>query len=157
MGELFAFRALAALLPDFDASCWVSTSRERLGLAPGDDTLGYDFRYVDTTGELSGRPGADCLIDVKTNGQAMKPRFAMSQHEWQLAEACHRGSSQVFIILRVFDVVSEPKLGVRLVDPYRLVSEGSLAIGPRDGWWVDVRAGGGEPVGVGLVEHRAER
>ena len=56
-GEVYAYRVFEQLLPGFDADCWVSSSRALLGLDGGDDTLGYDFRYVDVDGVLSSKPG----------------------------------------------------------------------------------------------------
>lgn len=140
LGEVFAFRALAAQLPGFNEDCWVSSSRAWMDLPGGDDALGYDFRYVDTTGALSGRPGVVCYIDVKANGGALKDRFAISSNEWRLAERCSGSEAEVFILLRVWGIASEPRLGPVHVDPVALTRTGLLTLSPKDGWW----ATGGE-------------
>lgn len=136
-GEVFAFRTLKDLLPGFDESCWVSTSRSLMGLTGGDDTLGYDFRYLDVSGKLCGNPGVECLIDVKSNAGSMRERFTISPHEWRLAEECHHGGDRVYVILRVFNVATDPGFGERLIDPVQRVEEGTLSLTPKDGWWAD--------------------
>ena len=144
-GEWFAFRVLQARLPDFNEACWVSSSRELLGLAAGDDTLGYDFVYVDQSGQLGGRPGATCFIEVKANAGAMRQRFSVSSNEWRLATECSHSEDRVFVILRVHDVAGQPQVGAILLDPVGMVATGGLRLAPRDGWWVDVANADGAP------------
>ena len=69
LGEAFAYEVLRKQLPEFDASNWVSSNRQRYGLeAEGDDNLGYDFQYRDIDGKLTGRETAPlCFIEVKSN------------------------------------------------------------------------------------------
>ena len=145
LGELFAFRALQELLPGFDEDCWVSSSRTLLGLRDGDDTLGYDFAYMDVTGQLCGESGRVCLIDVKANAGAMSTRFSVSGNEWDIAEACSQSDDRAFVILRVFDVGSgQPQVGELLADPVGLALDGALQLSPKAGWWVDSRCVGGQ-------------
>ena len=141
LGEMFAFRALSAKLDGFDEACWKSSSRGLLGFAGGDDTLGYDFHYIDVTGALCGRPGAECFIEVKANARAMRPRCSVSRNEWNLATACHASATQAFVIVRVAGIVEEPRVAAIIVDPVQFVSDGAMAISPKDGWWLDVGAG----------------
>lgn len=136
LGELFAFRVLSALLPGFDESCWVSSSRALRDLDAGDDTLGYDFRYTDRDGVLTGRPGVDCLIEVKSNGGEGRGRFSLSANEWRLAQACNGSADKAFVIVRVHRIATDPQLGAVLVDPVALEREGAIKLSPKDGWWV---------------------
>jgi hypothetical protein len=154
LGEHFAFRALSKALPGFDASCWKSSSRVLAGLPAGDDSLGYDFRYIDTSGALSGEPGAECLIEVKANAREPQPRFAMSNNEWRLAEACHQSQNRRFIVVRVAGIADAPEVVAVIVDPVRAREAGELSLRPKNGWWVehDVAAEGGESGEVRDVE-----
>ncbi len=137
LGEMFAFRVLAAKLPGFDGACWKSSSRGRLDLAGGDDTLGYDFQYIDITGALCGRPGAECFIEVKANARAMRPRCSVSRNEWNLAEKCHATATQVFVILRVAEIAGDGVIAAIIVDPVQFVNDGAMSLSPREGWWLD--------------------
>ncbi|MBK9369621.1 MAG: DUF3883 domain-containing protein, partial [Deltaproteobacteria bacterium] len=141
LGEMFAFRVLAAKLDGFDEGCWKSSSRALLGFAGGDDTLGYDFHYIDVTGALCGRPGAECFIEVKANARAMRPRCSVSRNEWNLATACHASTSQVFVIVRVAGIAEDATLAAIIVDPVQFVTDGAMALSPKDGWWLDVEGG----------------
>lgn len=136
-GEHFAFRALSAMLPGFDESCWKSSSRSLAGLPGGDDTLGYDFRYIDIDGTLSGQPGAECYIEVKANARGARARFSLSNNEWQLAVACHSSPDRRFVVVRVAGIADAPAVVAIIVDPVQAVREGQLALTPKDGWWVD--------------------
>lgn len=138
LGEMFAFRALAAKLDGFDEGCWKSSSRALLGFAGGDDTLGYDFHYIDVTGALCGRPGAECFIEVKANARAMRPRCAVSRNEWNLATACHASTTQVFVIVRVAGIAEDATVAAIIVDPVQFVTDGAMSLSPKDGWWLDV-------------------
>lgn len=146
LGEMFAFRALAAKLDGFDEACWKSSSRALLGFAGGDDTLGYDFHYIDVTGALCGRSGAECFIEVKANARAMRPRCSVSRNEWNLATACHASTTQVFVIVRVAGIAAEATVAAIIVDPVQFVSDGAMALSPKDGWWLDVGEGEGAAV-----------
>lgn len=137
LGEHFAFRALSGTLPGFDESCWKSSSRSLAGLAGGDDTLGYDFHYVDMTGEFSGEPGAECFIEVKSNARRARSRFTLSNNEWKLALQCHDSVGRRFIIVRVAGIADSPTVAAVIVDPVRAVRSGELVLTPKDGWWVD--------------------
>ncbi|MDP2314352.1 MAG: DUF3883 domain-containing protein [Pseudomonadota bacterium] len=148
LGEVFAFRALAATLPGFDETCWKSSSRGFLGFAGGDDTLGYDFRYVDTAGALCGRAGAECLIEVKANAGRMKERFSVSRNEWNLAVECHGSTTRMFVIVRVEGIATVPAVAAVIADPVQFVEEGGLLLSPKDGWWVDLGSGAGSYQGV---------
>jgi hypothetical protein len=136
-GEHFAFQVLSARLTGFDQTCWKSTSRFLANLPGGDDTLGYDFRFLDIDGRLSGQPGADCFIEVKSNARQARSRFSLSNNEWQLACDCHESSNRRFVIVRVAHIADAPTLVAIIVDPVRSLKGGHLALTPKDGWWVD--------------------
>lgn len=140
-GEHFAFRALSAMLRGFDESCWKSSSRSLAGLPGGDDTLGFDFHYVDVDGTLTGERGAECFIEVKANARRARPRFTLSNNEWKLAQRCHGTTTQRFIILRVAGIGDAPEVAAIIVDPVRAVGAGELVLTPKDGWWVDHQVG----------------
>ncbi|MFZ5480599.1 MAG: sacsin N-terminal ATP-binding-like domain-containing protein [Myxococcota bacterium] len=140
LGEHFAYRALCATLPGFDESCWKSSSRALAGLPGGDDTLGFDFHYVDVSGQLSGEPGAECFIEVKSNARRARSRFTLSNNEWKLAQQCHGSANRRFVILRVAGIADSPEVAAVIVDPVRAVQAGELMLTPKDGWWVDHEA-----------------
>ena len=138
---MFAFRQFKEWYPGFDEQCWVSSSRQQLGISGGDDTLGYDFVYDDLQGALGGVPGARCLIEVKANGGPLSSRFMFTRHEWEVAlEANARGD--VYLIARVSHVDSQPRVAVVLPDPVAMIHRGELELQVQSYWITDRRSHG---------------
>ena len=140
-GEVFAFRQFKEWYPGFDEHCWVSSSRQQLGITGGDDTLGYDFVYDDLQGDLGGVPGARCLIEVKANGGPLSSRFMFTRHEWEVAlEANARGD--VYLIARVSHVDSQPRVAAVLPDPVAMIHREELELQVQSYWITDRRSHG---------------
>jgi hypothetical protein len=133
-GEYFAFEQLKAVCRDFDATNWRSRAREAFGFRAGDDSLGYDFAYDDIGGVLVGAADTrNCLIEVKSSAHGGGNSFEMSTNEWEVARRCHQDPDLgTYVILRVADVTSMPRLTDVLVDPVGLHFQGVLDYTGRD-------------------------
>jgi hypothetical protein len=129
MGEMFVYRQLRTQFNDFDGTAWRSKSKRRFGLADdGDDQLGYDFEYRDSTGDLTGRSDNPvCRIEVKTTtGDGSQP-FEMSANEWEVAQNCHDNpDSGLYLIIRVVQITTKPRIGDVLIDPLHLYAIGKI-------------------------------
>jgi hypothetical protein len=146
-GELFVFQQFRSWLPGFDEECWKSSARSQVGVAQGgDDGLGYDFEYVDATGRLAKRPGARCLIEVKASQGGADATFPMSRNEWRVAADTHASEADVYIIVRVENVGTAPRVADFLRDPFGMFRQGSIQLGEKD-LWVSVAAVRVEEVG----------
>jgi hypothetical protein len=134
VGEYFAYEQLKALCPDFDITNWRSKAKELFGYDQGNDGLGYDFEYTDSTGTLTGRIGAPhCLIEVKSAAGDGGESFEMTTNEWEVARRCHEHSENgIYVIIRVANVTSRPKLVDLLIDPIELHLQGVLDYSSRD-------------------------
>lgn len=134
IGEHFVYQQLRAVLRDFDLTNWRSRSRELFGYGPGNDDLGYDFEYHDASGLLTGNVLVpECLIEVKSNAQDMGGTFEITTNEWETAILCHRGDRKAYyIIIRVDQTASTPRMVDILVDPIQLHLDGVLDYGSRD-------------------------
>jgi hypothetical protein len=134
VGEYFVYQQLKAVCPDLDVTNWVSTGREVFGYEPGDDSLGYDFAYNDVAGLLTGKPGGPrCLIEVKSAAHRAGNSFEMSMNEWEVARRCRQEPEfGTYVILRVADVASKPRVTDILVDPVGLHLQGVLDYTSRD-------------------------
>jgi hypothetical protein len=134
VGEYFVYQQLKVLCPDLDVTNWLSRARERFGFDPGDDSLGHDFAFNDVAGILTGRPnGPRCLIEVKSSAHGGGNSFEMSTHEWEIALRCHQEPAfATYVVLRVADVASTPRLTDVLVDPVDLHLQGVLDYASRD-------------------------
>ena len=134
-GEYFVFEQLRVACRDFDVMNWLSKAREAFGYGPGDDSLGYDFAYDDVGGVFVG-PAAvarRCLMEVKSSAQDGGSSFEMSMNEWEVARRCHQDPSLgTYVILRVADLMSTPRLTDVLVDPVGLHLQGVLNYTSRD-------------------------
>jgi hypothetical protein len=100
----------------------------------GDDRLGYDFKYRDSTGKLTGRcESLLCHIEVKsTTGDGLQP-FEMSANEWDVAQEFHADpTSGLYVIIRVAQITTSPRIVDVLVDPVRLYALGQLTYAKRD-------------------------
>jgi hypothetical protein len=134
-GEYFVYEQLKAVCRDFDATNWLSKAREAFGYGPGDDSLGYDFAYDDVGGVFVGPAGVSrrCMIEVKSSAQGGGSSFEMSMNEWEVARRCHQDPSLgTYVILRVADIISTPRLTDVLVDPVGLHLQGVLNYTSRD-------------------------
>jgi hypothetical protein len=135
MGEWFVYRQLRSQFDDFDSMAWCSKAKHLFGLGnDGDDGLGYDFKYRDSTGRLTGRTESPvCLIEVKaTTGDGSQP-FEMSANEWDVAQQCHNDpSSGLYVIIRVVQITTSPRIADVLIDPLRLYAMGHLTYAKTD-------------------------
>ena len=134
VGEYFVYQQLKVICPDLDITNWLSRARERFGFDRGDDLLGYDFAFNDVRGILTGLPnGPRCHIEVKSSAHGGGNSFEMSTHEWEVALRCHQEPTfGTYVILRVADVASAPRLTDVLVDPVGLHFQGVLDYASRD-------------------------
>lgn len=138
-GELFVLQQFKQF-PGFDEDCWKSTSRAAAGLPDdGNDGLGYDFAYNDATGCVGQRPGVRCLIEVKSSQGAADPTFPMSKNEWRVAGAAHVSEGDVYLIVRVENVATAPRIADVLIDPFRMCGRGEIELAEKD-LWVSVSA-----------------
>jgi len=137
LGEAFVYELLRSRLPGFGAPNWVSGNRQRYGLTEeGDDSLGYDFRYVDIDGTLTQRlEEPECLIEVKSTEGEGGGAFPMSEPEWQRAVEAHQNSGrEVYIIFCVASAREEPRIHDILFDPVKLWHDGQLRFAEKDLW-----------------------
>lgn len=134
LGEHFLYEQLKGSFPDFDLTNWRSTAKESFGYGEGDDSLGYDFEYHDTTGTLSGNAAVPrCLIEVKSSTQECDRTFEMTTNEWETAIRCHTGDEQaVYLIMRIANARSQPSIVDILVDPIQLHLNGVLDYSSRN-------------------------
>lgn len=134
LGEGFVLQQLQAVLPDFDSTHWKSEARDLFKPGTGNDKLGYDFEYHDSTGMLTGGESTRrCLIEVKSSAEDRKGTFEMSVNEWEVARRCHVGEEDaVYVIIRVANVKTAPKIVDLLVDPIQLHLDGLLDYSSRD-------------------------
>ena len=136
LGERFVHEHLmTAGFPDFDASCWVSENRGGYRGQNRDPViLGYDFRYRDIAGRLTGRSDAPlCFIEVKaTTGDGQVP-FPITSNEWRLAQECHdKGGERAYVIIRVRQVQEAPELFDVIVNPMKAFQDGWLRTRDKD-------------------------
>lgn len=134
VGEYFAYRQLKVICPDLDITNWLSKAREVFGYGAGDDSLGYDFAYSAGAEILVGETASPrCLIEVKSAASDGGSSFEMSTNEWDVAARCHHDPTfGIYVILRVEDVASTPRLTDILVDPVQLHLDGVLDYTSRD-------------------------
>lgn len=130
LGERYVYEHfLAANFPDFDISCWVSENRERYdGQASKRIGQGYDFRYRDVTGQLTGRDDAPiCLIEVKTTTGDGQAPFPITANEWRVAQKYHdRQDDHIYLIIRVRYMLVAPEIFDVIVDPVQASLDGWL-------------------------------
>ncbi len=128
---------MSAKFPDYDASCWISENRGGYkGLTSDPIDFGYDFRFRDSAGRLTGRSDAPlCCIEVKaTTGDGRAP-FPISSNEWRFAQKYHHqddGDKCVYIIVRVRHVLEEPEIFDVIVDPVKALQDGWLRTRDKD-------------------------
>lgn len=135
LGEAFVYESFSRVLPEFDSACWLSGNRNHYGLSGvGNDGLGYDFAYTDINGHLTGREvHPHCYIEVKSTSADTDIPFPMTTNEWLVAEECFKGARDaLYIIVRVLEVESRPRIVDLIVDPVRLWFDGKLALSNRD-------------------------
>ena len=139
IGEAFVYEQLRQVLSGFGPNAWVSTNAAKYGIhAHGDDRLGRDFDFNDVQRAMVG-PGdpTRCYIEVKSTTQTATGAFPMTAGEWRCAEACHRDRNATYIIVRVADVRSRPRIADIVVDPFGLYVNGRLGL-DNDSFLVDV-------------------
>lgn len=155
LGEWFVFELFSQLLPQFGWDCWVSSAKTvypfRGTRAPAEGDGPYDFVYRDALGVLTGEPGMECFIEVKsTAGEGDSP-FFMSEGEWRLAQRLERDEGQVgaaramYLIVRVehCSVGSVPRLCAILRDPAGMWRRGHLEVAVSH-WVVNMRGARGD-------------
>jgi hypothetical protein len=136
IGEAFVYEWLRGQLPGFDERAWVSKNRSRYGLADvGEDDLGYDFCYRDVEGRLQGRMDRPTYyIEVKASAGDGESAFPMSANEWEQARECHGIQDQVYVVIRIADVRSGPRVSDVIYDPFGLYRKGQIALTASDMW-----------------------
>ena len=134
LGELFVLQQMKELFPDFDVTNWQSKAKELFGYGEGNDSLGYDFEYHDTSGKLTGNATFQrCVLEVKSTSQDETDAFEMTTNEWETAFRCHEGVEKaVYVIIRVVRTASQPQIMDILVDPVQLHLNGVLDYSSRD-------------------------
>ncbi|MBN1547541.1 MAG: DUF3883 domain-containing protein [Syntrophaceae bacterium] len=134
LGEHFVFQQMKVLFADFDLTNWRSKAKELFQYGEGDDSLGYDFEYHDMGGILTGNASVPrCLLEVKSTAQDGNGTFEMSTNEWETAIRCHSGNENaIYVIIRVINTASQPKIMDILVDPVQLHLDGVLDYSNRD-------------------------
>ncbi|SDF36625.1 protein of unknown function [Myxococcus virescens] len=146
IGEALVHEWLASVLgADYGPDCWVSKARERYGFpASGNDGLGYDFKVPDPKGRLFGKPAAAFLLEVKSTSTDGSGPFPMSRAEWDQARQCHEeGGDTIYIILRVFEADSNPRIGDVVMDPFAAHRRGEIRLAERDLWVTVATPSGG--------------
>jgi hypothetical protein len=127
MGEFFVYEYLQKQLPGFTADNWVSENRGKYGLEDtGQDSLGYDFRYFDEEGKLSGMSKALCLIEVKSSASQNPTAFFMSLNQWETAQECHNKMDCRYVIILVGSVNESPRIIDMIIDPVAHEKAGKL-------------------------------
>jgi len=126
-GEYFVFLQLQAMLPDFDAGCWVSALKAHyMPSSPANDrAYGCDFIYHDKHGSLCGVSGVTYFVECKSTTLSAPIPFRMSANEWQRAVTCHQsGGSEVYMLALVTATTTAPKIAKLLTDPLLMVAQG---------------------------------
>ena len=136
LGERFVHEHfMAAGLPDYDASCWVSENRGGYKGQTSDPIIhGCDFRYRDSAGRLTGRDDAPlCFIEVKATTSDGRVPFPITFNEWRLAQECHDdGEERVYVIVRVRQIQTAPEIFDVIVDPVKALQDGWLRTRDKD-------------------------
>ncbi len=135
LGEAFVYELFRGQLPSFDYDCWRSTAAVRYGVASaGDDGLGADFVYRDSSGLLTGRADSpEVYLEVKATSAGGAAPFEMSAGEWETALRFDvESSARVYAIVRVEFVRTTPALHRIYVNPARLSREGFLIVDAAD-------------------------
>ena len=136
LGERFVHEHfMAAGFPDYDASCWVSENRGGYKTQNSDPIFhGYDFRYRDSAGRLTGRKNAPlCFIEVKATTSDGRAPFPITFNEWRLAQECHDdGEERVYVIVRVRQIQDAPEIFDVIVDPVKALQDGWLRTRDKD-------------------------
>jgi hypothetical protein len=136
LGEILVYEHLhRADYPEFSGACWVSENRSKyLGGVAGSVESGYDFKYRDVSGRLSGRADSPlCLIEVKSSSGDGTSPFPITWPEWRTAQDCHDSAGDtVYIIVRVRDVLGSPEIHDVIVDPVLHQKDGTLGVNSKD-------------------------
>jgi hypothetical protein len=137
LGEAYVHEWLSIRLQDgYTPDCWRSKARNRYGI-PGDgnDSLGYDFEVSDPLGQLFGRKVIRLLIEVKATSTDGSGPFLISGAEWGKATECYRMSENcLYVIVRVFQADTTPRIGDVLLDPVAMEHRSELRLTSRDMW-----------------------
>jgi hypothetical protein len=146
LGEILVYEQMrCAGYPDFSYACWVSENRGRyLGGAAQASEAGYDFKYRDVSGKLSGRSNAPlCLIEVKSSAGDGSASFPITLAEWQKAHECHdSGGAMLYMIIRVRNALTSPEIYDLILDPIQHQKDGALGVSSKD---LIVRVGAPRP------------
>lgn len=135
LGEAFVHEWLGSVLgADYGPDCWVSKSRERYGLPAGNDGLGFDFKVPDPRGLLFQRAAASLHIEVKATSTEGGGPFPMSRAEWEEARRCHVDGVDGYVLVRVFQADSDPRIGDVIFDPFAAHGRGEIRLADRDLW-----------------------
>lgn len=136
VGEAFVHEWLRATLGDeYGAESWVSSARERYGLPPsGSDSEGYDFKLATLPERVFGVSLGTTFIEVKSTATDGSRPFPMSQAEWEQARVSHETGKSSYVILRVFQTDSEPRIGDVIIDPFAAYKRREIRLADRDLW-----------------------
>jgi len=97
------------------------------GYEDGDDICGCDFIVRDEGGKLTGRQDSPlCLIEVKASGSGTDVAFKISENEFARATEAHFAEGEEYLIFRVADVRTAPRIDDVIRDPYKLLTERKL-------------------------------
>jgi len=75
------------------------------------------------------------LVEVKSTSTVGDGAFPMSSAEWDQARRCHEnGTGTIYVIVRVFDADSNPRIGDVVIDPFAAHRRGEIRLAGRDLW-----------------------
>lgn len=135
LGEAFVFEQLKQWLPGFDATCWISPLRQDFGLpGPTEADAGCDFRYRDVAGILTGTAGTECWIEVKACRGPLDPWVRLSRNEWETARICHQTPERCYVLLRVAELATVPRIADILRDPFGHYRAGTWRLHLKEAW-----------------------
>ena len=107
-------------------------------LGEGDNTLGFDFEYIDTTGAL-GDPGLHYMFEIKGQSAEWKRVLFMSSNEYNCCVRAHKERERKRYVVVVVCLHPEPaRIMFWLEDPEMMRMEGHLEMRP-DGYTVHMR------------------
>ena len=105
-----------------------------LGQGVGNDGGGYDFGLRDEAGSMTGRPGAFCLLEVKSSTDSAEDPFSAVGERTVKGATAHGNKDEEYLILRLARVNKPPSFVDVLVEPYQLWIDNKLQLTVADPW-----------------------